>query len=107
MPAAYLVVLLECARPLAGSSCHTLAGIDEVALGRGDARGVTRAGRTLALRIPDERISSKHARITRDLHRWVIEDLESRNGMYVNGLLLRRTVLSDGDVIEVGRTLLL
>lgn len=37
----------------------------------------------------------------------VIEDLESRNGTWVNGKLITKTALKDRDVIKVGETELL
>jgi DNA-binding Lrp family transcriptional regulator len=61
-----------------------------------------------AIPVPDGSVSSKHARILRTEDGFVIEDLQSRNGTYVNG---ERVVegprkLSDGDLIRLGKVIL-
>jgi hypothetical protein len=40
--APYLFLLLECERPTAGSSRHSLTGVDQVLIGRGHTRTVSR-----------------------------------------------------------------
>jgi transcriptional regulator with PAS, ATPase and Fis domain len=105
-PQPYLFVLLEAERPLAGGTRHALAGIDEVALGRGDARAVRRVGGRLEVTIPDGFMSATHARIVRQGGGWVIEDLNSRNGVRVDGQKTQSAPVGDGALIEVGHTLL-
>jgi DNA-binding NtrC family response regulator len=105
-----LIVALECDRPLAPSSRHALAGIHEVHLRRGD-RGVRRneerGVRVLRLSVPDRAMSSEHARLVNARGRWIVEDVGSKNGVIVNGALVKRAVLIDGDLMELGRTLFL
>jgi len=103
-----LVILLECDRPLAGSSRHSLAGVDTVHLGRGSRRRASRsrASRQLLLDLPDAWLSAVHARIVRRDGRWWIADAQSTNGTRVNGRPCAEACLEDGDVIEAGRTLL-
>jgi DNA-binding NtrC family response regulator len=105
-PAAYLIVALESERPLSGSSRHALRGIDEVTLGRGDERLATREGRRLSLSLPSPWMSGLHARLVRGPEGWRLEDAGSRNGTMVRGTTVAHLALADGDVIEVGRTLL-
>jgi transcriptional regulator of acetoin/glycerol metabolism len=102
-----LIVLLTCDAPTAGSSRHALAGLDEVALGRAAAPRTVRGDRRLELGLADPRMSRSHARLVRDLDRWVVEDAGSRNGVRVNGAPLPRAVLEDGDLLELGHTLCL
>ena len=46
--------------------------------------------------------SRRHSRISWSEDHWAIEDLDSRNGTFVNGQkLIEPTMLEDGDVIEV------
>jgi transcriptional regulator of acetoin/glycerol metabolism len=104
MTSAELVLLLECDRPLAGSSRHRLAGAGEAVIGRGDKRRVERSGGKMVLRVPDGRISSAHASIRRDGLAYVITDERSKNGLVVNGIRVERHLLRDRDVIECGRT---
>jgi transcriptional regulator of acetoin/glycerol metabolism len=105
-PAPHLVVALECDRPLAGPSRHNLKGCDEVLIGRGATRSVTRQGRSLTLTLPDTRMSGRHARLVRDGDDWCVEDLGSRNGVHRLGQRLDRAELDDGDLLTLGHTLL-
>jgi len=53
-------------------------------------------------------VSRRHARITRHGDGWVVEDLESTNGTFLNGeRVLAPQPLADGDVIELGDAVLL
>ncbi len=48
-------------------------------------------------------VSRKHARISRDISGYIIEDLDSRNGTYVNGERIQGSrVLSNGDILRLG-----
>jgi signal transduction histidine kinase/pSer/pThr/pTyr-binding forkhead associated (FHA) protein len=71
--------------------------------------GQTLVGRdSRQLPITDNTVSRRHAELipTEDGN-WVLKDLASANGTYVNGTrVLRNTTLKAGDQIRVGRTLL-
>lgn len=54
----------------------------------------------LALR--DSRISRHHAQIVAEAKDYIIEDLDSRHGVYVNGVRVKRQKLRDSDRIEFG-----
>lgn len=55
----------------------------------------------------DAFISSKHARVARDEAFVVVDDLNSRNGTYLNGAkLTKRHTVHAGDRIQVGYTVL-
>ena len=85
----------------------SLAEIDEVAIGRGPERRVTREGRRFAVELPDLWVSSRHAKLNRVLGAWGIEDCKSRNGTLVNGVQIERSPLADGDLIELGQSFLI
>jgi len=56
------------------------------------------------LRLDDDGISRNHARIRSETNRAWIEDMESRNGTFVNGERITASVeLKDGDKVQVGR----
>jgi two-component system, cell cycle response regulator len=56
------------------------------------------------LRLDDDGISRNHARIRSETNRAWIEDMESRNGTFVNGERITASVeLRDGDKVQVGR----
>ncbi len=67
---------------------------DSLTLGRADDCDIV---------IPDRQISRYHARIERDAGGYLLRDLGSKNGTYVNGELLRGQPyrLRDGDEIEL------
>ncbi|MGQ9467899.1 MAG: FHA domain-containing protein, partial [Anaerolineae bacterium] len=50
-----------------------------------------------------ETVSRHHARIYRQGDRWIVEDLRSTNGIYVNGRRTGRNLLRDGWRLEIGR----
>jgi transcriptional regulator with GAF, ATPase, and Fis domain len=104
-------VALECDRPTALSTRHRLGHGGNVVLGRAQSRGATRIvdhrATRLELKIPDPRMSSIHARLDGALGNWKITDLGSKNGVRVNGAAVREHPLSNGDLVELGHTLLL
>jgi hypothetical protein len=54
----------------------------------------------------EDMVSRRHARITRDGHKLVIEDLGSTNGTFVNGEKIQRTALKEGDRVLIGTSIL-
>ncbi len=73
-------------------------------------RGESLIGRTAAapIRIIDDGISRNHARIRHDSNGLWVDDLESRNGTFVNGIRIGNSApLQDGDKIQVGRSTVL
>ena len=52
--------------------------------------------------VPDMRVSRQHARLWKHEEGWLIEDLGSNNGTYVNGTRLpHSSPLNDGDEITI------
>jgi transcriptional regulator with GAF, ATPase, and Fis domain len=104
----YLFVILEGARLDAGGMRVALAGVESLRIGRGQARALIDAdGPAPALTIPDARMSGSHARIARNGSESILTDCGSMNGTRVNGEPIVTHVLRDGDIVEVGQTLLL
>jgi len=59
-------------------------------------------GNTVVIR--DDFASANHARIVLEGGKWWLEDRGSRNGTQLNGeTILRRTILTDGDEIGIGK----
>lgn len=57
--------------------------------------------------IADGSVSSKHARIERTPEGFAVEDLESRNGTFVNGEKLEgKRLLADGDLLRLGKVMM-
>ncbi|HUS63398.1 MAG TPA: GGDEF domain-containing protein [Kofleriaceae bacterium] len=77
---------------------YKLSG-EHVTMGRGGSADI---------RLVDEGISRFHARIRAEGGHMVVEDLESRNGTFLNGeRVTAARKLEDGDKIQVGRTTVL
>lgn len=72
---------------------------DQLIIGRDAASGVA---------INDAEVSRKHARLTFQGGKYVLEDLGSTNGTFVNGQrLVSSTVLKPGDVVSLGEQIVL
>jgi transcriptional regulator with PAS, ATPase and Fis domain len=112
LPAAdSLILLLEGDRPTASSGRYSLAETRTVVLGRGAARQVVRPARRriadLQIEIPDPRMSTNHAVLSRSGASWIFTDSSSRNGSRINGKSLSQKELEDGDLVEMGRSVFL
>jgi two-component system cell cycle response regulator len=85
---------------LAGESLGQMFRVDgsEIVIGR--AAGA-------AIRLQDDGVSRRHARIVQAGAELRIEDLDSANGTLVNGHPIRSAVLHDGDKIQMGSTTIL
>ena len=61
-------------------------------------------GRTpdCTIRLTVDSVSRKHARVTLRNDEYHIEDMNSTNGVYVNGVKVVKCVLRDSDQIEIG-----
>ena len=75
-----------------------------IALGYGDF-AIGRSSRS-DLPLEQESVSRNHARISRARDGWVLADLGSTNGTYVNDRAVQERKLADGDQIKIGRSIL-
>lgn len=99
---------VHAARPITGITIRVLDGADRgrvfqnlnppITIGREE-------GNTIQLN--DERVSRYHVKIQEDHNRLVITDLESTNGSKVNGEDVQLRILRFGDMIQLGRSVLL
>ena len=60
-------------------------------------------GRQGNVALHEPSVSREHAVLTRSGGGWVVTDLGSRNGTFVNGVAVQRKALSPGDTIKFGR----
>jgi pSer/pThr/pTyr-binding forkhead associated (FHA) protein len=67
---------------------------DWLVLGRGKGADVM---------IVEPTISRAHAAFGHDHEGFFVQDLDSTNGTFVNGVRCKRTILSDGDGIQMGK----
>ncbi|WP_224367342.1 FHA domain-containing protein [Hyalangium versicolor] len=93
------------------SRAATLTWLTGLDVGRtfplAEARTDIGRGTHVDLRVRDRAVSRSHARILREGSTFTLMDLDSPNGVFLNGRRLRSTAaLADGDVIELGQTLL-
>jgi diguanylate cyclase (GGDEF)-like protein len=66
---------------------------DEIVLGRGG---------DCDIQVDRDSVSRKHARVFRTGDDWLIEDLNSTNGSYVNDVPIQRSPLRDNDYLKIG-----
>ncbi len=59
-----------------------------------------------SIRLPDPLVSPIHCRVIRAADRWIIEDLSSKNGTFLNSKLIRRAPLGAGDEIILGSSVI-
>jgi len=64
-------------------------------------------GPTCDLCLPDKALSRQHCRLEPDGDRWLVIDLDSRNGTYINGRRIQRQHLKDGDRLQIGDSVLI
>ncbi len=84
------------------------SGQSGIAVGKTFALGpsnlIGRSMESCEIAINDTFLSQQHARLEMRDDTWVIEDLRSTNGTFVNGIEVRNsTVLEEGDIIRFGR----
>ena len=82
----------------AGRSLDIPAPIARVLIGRGE---------TCQLVLPDPDVSREHAEVVHDLDGVVMRNLESKNGLSINGQTVSHRRLRDGDELLFGTTRLL
>lgn len=93
---------------MAGITLRVLDGADRGRVFQNMALPITigrEEGNTIQLN--DERISRYHVKIQEDHARLVITDLESTNGTKVNGEDVQLRILRYGDIISLGKSVLL
>ncbi|MFO0755550.1 MAG: GGDEF domain-containing protein [Byssovorax sp.] len=64
-------------------------------------------GQNATIRLSDDGISRRHARLVQVGGQVIIEDLKSSNGTLVNGQVITEQTLADGDKIRLGSTTIL
>src|SRR5262245_39100901 len=101
-PVWYLSFALDATRPFDGAQRVALAGLDEVSVGRGPARTLTRDGARLRFDLDDRFQSRDQFALRRSGPAWELVDAGSKNGTRIRGARTPRLELADGDVIEAG-----
>ena len=99
---------LSQSRAMTGITIRVLDGADRGRVFQNLAPPITigrEEGNTIQLN--DERVSRYHVKIQEDHNRLVITDLESTNGTKINGEDVQLRILRYGDMIAVGRSVLL
>lgn len=71
-----------------------------------EKQAIVGRGETTTLQIGDVKASREHCKVFEQGGTWVVADLNSRNGIKVNGVVTTRKNLAHGDRIEVGETVL-
>jgi len=77
-----------------GSRQREMVLVDSLIVGRDPACDITETN--------DPLLSRRHAAFTADHRAATVRDLESRNGILVNGVKTKQASLSHGDVVQIG-----
>ncbi len=105
----WLVRAMQSAKPLEAPLVIELPAGSEVRLGRG-TRGVFReqegARPVVHVQTDDERMSTSHARLVQRSGAWTLLDSGSKNGTFANGKRVSAHQLEDGDLLEIGGTMM-
>jgi two-component system, NtrC family, response regulator AtoC len=72
----------------------------------GDAPVVIGRSRRADVRMDTASLSRLHVRLAPREYDYEITDLDSRNGLFVNGIRVRSALLRDGDVVQIGDVIL-
>ena len=73
---------------------------------------VNRKGATIgrddgcSISVPSDSVSSKHLKLEYKLGTFIATDLQSTNGIVLNGRSVRRASLKSGDVLQLGEAIL-
>ena len=97
------------AKPRRGAPTHLIVVEGENAGARAelaDAPLLIGRGSDAAIKLDDDYVSTRHARVGASGDEWFVEDLGSTNGTLVNGRRVGRQDLADGDVIRIGHSVL-
>ena len=93
-----------------GSPTHVLV-VDGA--NKGERADLSRApiligrGADAAIRLDDDYVSTRHARIAASGDQWFVEDLGSTNGTYIgNARITQPTTLTPGTQVRVGKTVI-
>jgi transcriptional regulator with PAS, ATPase and Fis domain len=101
-----LVILVDGEAPLEPGDLIALKGVSLLEFGRGAQRRISAGAAIGDVRLADRFMSTRHARLAVQGQSLVLEDLGSKNGTLVNGRRISRQALVDGDLIELGHTVL-
>ena len=66
---------------------------DEIVLGRGS---------DCDIHVDRDSVSRRHARVYREASQWMLQDLNSTNGSYVNDMPVQRAPIRDSDFLKIG-----
>lgn len=95
-------------RTTARPTLTVIAGVDAGRVVRiDDAEMVIGRASTCGLALPDPGVSRTHARLVREATGFIIEDLKSKNGTFVDGDPITRRPISYGETIQIGPHVLL
>jgi hypothetical protein len=69
-----------------------------------ERRAVLGRSKECDIQVPDANVSRRHAELRQEGSSWWVVDLDSTNGLEVNGKRVGRAKLADGDTITLGST---
>ena len=71
-----------------------------------EGRNIIGSSPACKIKLQDEGIEDRHASIRFSSNQWTLTDLDSESGTFLNGKMIYRHELKDGDKIIIGKSLL-
>lgn len=84
--------VLDCVQGPGAPKVHRLILVTNV-IGRSDDADIV---------IDSVDLSRRHAQVDHQNGQWSVRDLDSRNGVFLNGVKIHSAVLQDGDTVQLG-----
>ena len=97
---------LEGGRPFLGWLAITEGKFSGEAFHLYEGKNIVGSSSSCHIQIPDEGIEGQHLSIRFSYGKWMITDLDSDEGTFLNGKRIHRTELKDGDKIKIGKAAL-
>jgi pSer/pThr/pTyr-binding forkhead associated (FHA) protein len=106
--AEHLYVIFDSEQPRGEVARYALEDVSRVELGRATAsvHEARREGDVLRIGRVDRAMSSRHAELRLERGGWVVTDLDSKNGLWVDGSQVSRAALPAGSILQLGHTFL-
>jgi hypothetical protein len=102
--AQHLFIVFDSEQPRGEVSRHTLEDVARVELGRGAQHATRRDGERLIVERRDGAMSGAHAELVPSRTGWTVNDLGSKNGIWVDGRQVQSAPLVPGSILQLGHT---
>lgn len=97
---------IEEGRPLGGWLAVIEGNLEGEAFHLYEGRNIIGSSHPCDIRIPEEGVQNQHLSIRFSSGKWMLTDLDTDSGTFLNGKRVYRNELKDGDRIKIGKAIL-